>query len=49
MFVFKEFKLNIVINVICRHKVDSLALCYGYGYASMLVTKTRPAGATGTS
>ena len=24
--VFKEFKLNIVVNVVCRHKVDSLTL-----------------------
>ena len=24
--VFKEFEWNIVINVVCRHKVDSLAL-----------------------
>ena len=26
MFVFKDFKFNIVINVICGRKVNSLAL-----------------------
>ena len=24
MSVFKDFKINVVVNAVCRHKVDSL-------------------------